>query len=73
MRDLQHDIIIGKHYQRDAEEWCRNRWGKRWSAIDNREGIWCCFWTGTRGEHAGKYIYHFKNESDALLFGLRWS
>ena len=51
-------------------KWCEERFGERWSAIDNREGIWCCFWGGR--SIPGKYRFEFKNEQDALLFILTW-
>ena len=57
----------GHHYQ---IKWCEERFGTRWSAIDNRKGIWRCFWGGPK--MAGKYKFEFKNEQDAILFSLTW-
>ena len=73
MTNLPFEIIIKKKENYQAADWCQQRWGKRWSTIDNRQGVWCCFWLGTRGPNSGKYIYHFKNEQDAIVFSLRWS
>ena len=50
--------------------WCEERFGKRWSAIDNKQGIWCCFWSGRK--NPGTYRFEFKNEQDAILFSLTW-
>lgn len=50
--------------------WCEQQFGKRWSAIDNKEGVWCCFWAGR--SMPGSYRWHFMNEQDAMLFSLRW-
>lgn len=50
--------------------WCEQKFGKRWSVIDNRDGLWCCFWGGR--SIPGSYSWHFKNEQDALLFSLTW-
>jgi len=73
MTQLPYDVLISKENHRDAEQWCREHWGKRWGAIDNKKGIWCCFWAGFRGPNAGKYRFSFRNEADAVLFTLRWS
>ncbi len=73
MKDLPYEVIVDKHIHRAAEAWCRQQWGTRWSALDYREGTWCCFWAGFRGGNAGKYRYHFQNKEDAVLFTLRWS
>lgn len=56
------------HY--DETSWCEEKFGKRWSVIDNRDGKWCCFWNGTN--KPAWYRFHFKNEQDALLFSLTW-
>jgi hypothetical protein len=58
---------VGHHKQ---IKWCEERFGKRWSVIDNREGIWCCFWGGNK--LPGMYRFEFKNEKDAILFSLTW-
>jgi len=73
MEDLPFEIVIDKKRNDEAADWCRQQWGDRWSVVDNRKGIWCCFWCGTRGVKAGMYRYHFQNERDAIMFALRWS
>ena len=76
MKDLPYEVIVDKHIHYEAEEWCRQQWGTRWSVIDNRGGTWCCFWAGFRSNNAGnagKYRYHFQNKEDAALFTLRWA
>ena len=71
---LDYEVIISKHAHREAEAWCRERWGKRWSVIDNRQGTWACFWNWDRKNEnsIGQYRYNFKNQEDATLFSLKW-
>lgn len=54
----------------EQTKWCEEKFGKRWSVVDNREGVWCCFWAGR--ENPGKYKFEFTNEKDAILFSLTW-
>lgn len=57
-------------------EWCKQQFGDRWSVIDNRQGVWRCFWTRKlkSGEYdRSVYEWSFKNEKDAILFTLRWA
>jgi len=72
MVHLPYTVRIHKSRQREAERWCREHLGKRWSVVDNRQGIWCCFWSGFRTEYPG-YDFHFLNEQDAVIVGLKWS
>lgn len=53
-----------------ASNWCEEQFGKRWSVVDNREGVWCCFWRGRI--QPGMYEWFFLNKIDAELFVLRW-
>jgi hypothetical protein len=69
-RDFPHHIITNKDNHWEATNWCEQHFGKRWSIVDNRQGIWCCFWRGTRSP--GGYDWHFLNEKDAFLFSLKW-
>ena len=73
-RDFAHVIIMPKFpKQWQATRWCTEQFGPRWSAVSNRDGVWCCFWIGTRAqEHSGKYEWLFEREADAVLFSLRW-
>lgn len=73
MKELPYEVFISKDAHREAEAWCREQFGKRWEAIGNRTGIWCCFWSGFRDKNAGKYRYYFQNERDYLMFILRWT
>jgi hypothetical protein len=73
VKHLPYEVYIDQHAHRLAAAWCEERWGKRWGAIENRQGIWSCFWAGHRGPNAGKYRYLFENEKDATMFILRWS
>lgn len=57
--------------QWEVTKWCTEKFGKRWSVVDNREGVWCCFWRGRIVPES--YEWFFQNEKDALLFMLRWS
>jgi hypothetical protein len=72
MKDLPYTVRIHKSRQREAEAWCRKNLGKRWSVVDNREGIWCCFWAGFRQEYPG-YDFHFANERDMFWFALKYA
>lgn len=54
----------------EATAWCEQQFGPRWSVVDNRSGVWCCFWRG-RG-FPGQYEWMFHNEQDAILFTLKW-
>lgn len=73
-RDFRHTFKMPKFInQWQVNQWCEEHFGKRWSPVDNREGVWCCFWLGFRVEdYSGGYKWLFKNESDAMLFALRW-
>lgn len=69
----EHEVLL-KHgstsgYEIDA--WCTEKFGPRWSAVDNRTGVWCCFWAGRK--HPGYYRWLFTKEEDLALFVLRWT
>ena len=70
-RKLEHSILIDSKKHRDAKDWCLTQFGKRWKAIDDTDGGWTMFWAGR--EHHDKYIFHFVEEQDKLMFILRWS
>lgn len=72
MKDLPYEVYISKENHRAAEVWCREKFGPRWSALDNKQGIWCVFWAGTRSKNPGSYRYYFLNEQDYLMFILKW-
>jgi len=60
-----------------SESWCEQQFGKRWSHINNNDGVWTVFWTGLGVEdreikYKASYRYLFKEEKDAMLFSLRW-
>jgi len=65
-----HTVRIDKKNYWQAREWCMKQFGQRWSAVDNRDGIWCCFWAGR--DQFSSYIWHFEHECDAMWFKLRW-
>jgi hypothetical protein len=67
---LEHEIMIDDRKHVDAERWCRSHLGKRWEVIGYREGLWACFWAG-RDAH-NLYRFCFAQESDALVFALKW-
>ena len=31
-----------KHWEQT--QWCEEHFGKRWCVIENRKGVWRCFW-----------------------------
>ncbi len=73
MNKLPYEVFIDSQHHRYAKSWCKEQWGEEWSVVSNRNGIWSCFWAGTRGHHTGKYRYIFEHEKDAIIFLLRWS
>jgi hypothetical protein len=71
-RDFPYKFLIPKiRNQWEADAWCTQQFGKRWSVVDNREGVWCCFWRGRA--MSGSYEWYFLNEQDAMMFALRWA
>lgn len=71
-RDFPYILVLSKmKNQWEADAWCTEQFGPRWNIVDNREGVWCCFWRG-RG-NPGSYEWLFCNEKDATLFALRWA
>ena len=70
-RKLKHSILIDSKKHRDAEDWCLTQFGKRWKAIDDTDGAWTMFWAG-QDQH-DKYIFHFVEEQDKLMFILKWA
>lgn len=72
-REFPYKIILpGLKNQWNATQWCENKFGKCYSVIDNRNGVWCCFWLGPRSSISG-YEWLFLNEKDAILFALKWT
>jgi len=70
-RKLQYNTLIDAKKHREAGEWCLTQFGKRWQAIGETDGAWTMFWAG-RDDH-DKYIFHFVEERDYVLFILKWS
>lgn len=71
--DFPYVLIIPKiKNQWEADKWCTEKFGKKWSVVDNREGVWRCFWRGFKSPGPGNYEWSFKNEQDAVLFALTW-
>ena len=66
-----HAVITGNENHWQATQWCIEQYGKRWGVVDNRDGVWCCFWMGR--EQFDSYIWRFKNDRDAIWFKLRWA
>ena len=74
VRAPEHKVYLKAAPNKDyhaMSTWCTEQFGKRWSAIDHRDGKWCCFWGGR--ENFGHYCWHFSNEEDLILFLLRWA
>lgn len=72
LNQLEIEVMVHKNRHRDAELWCRENLGKRWSVVDNRDGIWSCFWDGFR-KNGSFYRYCFKYAEDATIFALKFS
>jgi len=71
MAHLPYTVKIHKSKHRQAQDWCREQLGPRWSAMDNRTGTWCCFWAGNKDfEH---FDFYFLNEKDMIWAALKWS
>jgi hypothetical protein len=68
---LNHIVFVHKSQQRAAEAWCREHLGPRWAFSDNTAGRWTCFWAGN--EDWSRYRFYFADESDAVVFSLKWS
>jgi hypothetical protein len=66
-----HTVSTEKANHWRATDWCTKQFGQRWSVVDNRDGVWCCFWAGR--EQFESYRWYFENECDAIWFTLRWS
>ncbi len=69
MRELPYAITTGQP-KWETEQWCTKCFGPRWNAIHMKTGRWTCFWQGRNAPKC--YIWHFKNEQDAMLFSLVW-
>lgn len=70
-RTLEHSVLIDAKTHRNAGAWCSEQFGKRWEAIGNTDGAWTMFWAGRNDRE--KYIFHFVEEQDKLMFILKWS
>jgi hypothetical protein len=73
MKPPEHRVLRASAHTAQAEAWCFDQWGERWSAISNREGRWCVFYRGTRTQEKHlTYEWLFADEKDATMFALRW-
>jgi hypothetical protein len=71
-RAPEHTVLLkSKKEGYSIDAWCTEKFGKRWSALDNRDGRWCCYWAGR--ENPGYYRWYFRDEKDLVLFLLRWA
>jgi hypothetical protein len=71
MNELSYTVRVHKSKYREVEQWCRRRLGERWSVVDNRQGLWACFWSGT--EAFAHYNFHFAREEDMIWVALKWT
>lgn len=69
-KDFPHTFLLSKNKHWETTAWCEQQFGKRWSVVDNREGVWCVFWRGR--DNPGMYEWYFEHEQDASRFVLRW-
>jgi hypothetical protein len=67
---LEHEIMIDYTKTTAAEHWCREHFGKRWTALA-QVGQWACFWAGSN-DHK-RYRFCFAESEDAVFFALKWS
>ena len=70
-RKLEHSVLIDGKAHQAAGAWCLTQFGKRWEAIGNTDGAWTMFWAGRND--FDKYIFHFIEERDKLMFIIKWS
>ena len=73
MKDFKYTITVpksGGDSHAAQTVWCEQKFGKRWGGIDNRDGVWFCYWPGPSDLRT--YKWQFKNEQDAILFSLTW-
>jgi len=70
IREFPYTVVTNNVFNWEADLWCSDNFGERWFATDNKEGVWTCFWAGI--EAPKNYVWHFKNEKDAVVFSLRW-
>jgi hypothetical protein len=68
--DIRNHVYVHKDQMHQARDWCEQQWGKQWNALDNRDGLWSCFWGGQK--HYTEYRFSFAHEQHAVFFALRW-
>ena len=74
MKQLPYGCQSDKKVLHEAESWCIEQWGPKWSVTGNREGIWCVFWAGNRVELTpSSYQWWFATEQQRTWFLLRWA
>lgn len=74
MKQLPYGCQTDKKVLHEAESWCIEQWGPKWSVTGNREGIWCVFWAGNRVELTpSSYQWWFATEQQRTWFLLRWA
>jgi hypothetical protein len=56
---------------RECKDWCEQQFGRQIDILDNRQGVWSSFWAGPGRNDT--YRFTFRDETDAVLFALRWS
>jgi hypothetical protein len=69
-RHLDYEVLIHKNQYRAAMKWCEEQFGKRWEALQYRQGLWSVFWAGNKS--FDQYRFCFAHERDMLMFILRW-
>jgi hypothetical protein len=69
-RYLDHEVLVVSAKHREAGQWCKEQFGRRWEAIGYRSGRWSMFWGGR--DQPKKYRFCFALEQDKLMFMLRW-
>lgn len=69
---LDHSVYVPARsdncYRRQA--WCEKRLGPRYDLLENPEGVWAIYWAGI--DRVREEEFRFKNETDAIMFTLRW-
>ncbi len=65
---LPYKIVATKRHTYEAERWCKEHLGERWSVVSNRNGKWAVFWAGSDKPY--QYYWYFAREEDAVWFTL---
>lgn len=72
---LGHEVLIHKSKRVRAAQWCEKKFGRSWTPLDNRAGVWTMIWAGhdrtfTDMTDFDKYRVCFADDQDLMIFML---